>query len=471
MGHWSDDLVDDAARMLGGDVDRAELAAVVSKAAHEIEALAGRSFPPVSQRSERFEPNGLPFVDVPDAHLGSIAGDEVWLVPDPVNPGRGSVLQLVPLHMEAPNPASTADGIWIAGQIVAQAAQAGVLTGPHVLRWLGRAFPREQHEALFRRIMDPALRFHVPVLGVEIQGWWFQISRRLVWVTDETQDEGRLIEALIDPAANRGEAVPLAATEPILIAAPMSRQPVDWAFMARIWPTEVQIFTDRPWSKLARAIHGHGIPTLTCDLSSTPMETACQALLKAYWHGYIGGDEPALANALLLAYPKEVQRIQRGTRSPTPEAAATMLLEQLVAPGFDPARGAEATRRYVRRKASIVVMEHKKLEAPEQYPWTRVGISERRFYKLLPRFAHKVDGRYEYEQSDVVERMTAYLNQQDRERELRAAAIDVLRARGFGHEAARKWLQRHPPEEAMNAWPRGAAKGPYSNSVDMEIQR
>ena len=37
-----------------------------------------------------------------------------------------------------------------------------------------------------------------------------------------------------------------------------------------------------------------------------------------------------------------------------------MLLEQLVHPGFDPVRGAEATRRYVQGKASIIFMEHRK---------------------------------------------------------------------------------------------------------------
>lgn len=41
-------------------------------------------------------------------------------------------------------------------------------------------------------------------------------------------------------------------------------------------------------------------------------------------------------------------------------------------------------------------MEHRKRENPSHYPWTRVGISERQFYKLLPQFAQKVNGRYDY---------------------------------------------------------------------------
>jgi hypothetical protein len=90
-------------------------------------------------------------------------------------------------------------------------------------------------------------------------------------------------------------------------------------------------------------------------------------------------------------------------RCSTASAAAT-LLEQLIRPGFDPAQGAEATRRYVRRKASIAVMQHRKLESPDRCPWTQVGISERRYYKLLPLFAQKVNGRYDYDHDDVVAR-------------------------------------------------------------------
>ena len=163
---------------------------------------------------------------------------------------------------------------------------------------------------------------------------------------------------------------------------------------------------DRPWSKIARAIHGHGIPTITLDPVSTPYEIACQVVLKGYWHGYIGSDEPALANALAHAYPRQVERIQRVTHAPNRASAAATLLEQLIRPGFDPAQGAEATRRYVRRKASIAVMEHRKA-GPGRYPWTQVGISERRYYKLLPQFAQKINGRYDLDHDDVVTRMKA----------------------------------------------------------------
>ena len=306
----------------------------------------------------------------------------------------------------------------------------------------------------------------MPILGCLVGGWWIQIARRLVWVTNETEDEGRLFEILLDKPADDRPAVPLAAVEPILIAVRMNRQPADWAFTARIWAHGVRRTMQRPWSKIAPAIHGHGIPTVTLDPASTVSEIACQVVLKAYWHSYLDGSEPALAHAVTAAYPQQVQYIRRATNAPNSSSAAAMLLAQLIRPGFDHAQGAEAARRYVRRKASIVVMEHRKSEAPDRYPWTQVGISERRFYKLLPLFAQKVNGRYDYDQDDLVARMKTHLSRLDNERAARTAALDLLRSRGFGEEAARKWLQRHKPEEALNAQPRHAIITP--SSADFE---
>jgi hypothetical protein len=65
-----------------------------------------------------------------------------------------------------------------------------------------------------------------------------------------------------------------------------------------------------------------------------------------------------------MAYPRQVERIQRAIHVDRASAAAT-LLEQLIRPGFDPAQGAETTRRCVRNKASIAVMQHRKLESPD----------------------------------------------------------------------------------------------------------
>src|SRR5258708_30952024 len=83
----------------------------------------------------------------------------------------------------------------------------------------------------------------------------------------------------------------------------MTRQPADWVFTARIRTAGVRRPIDRPWRKIAKAIHGHGIPAITVDPVSTPFEIACQVVLKGYWHGHIGRDEPALANAVAMAYP------------------------------------------------------------------------------------------------------------------------------------------------------------------------
>ncbi|MEW1912821.1 hypothetical protein AB0442_31035 [Kitasatospora sp. NPDC085895] len=455
MGHWWDGLVDEVAQQIGGNPDRRMLTEIAAQAGHEIEALSGRSFQPARRTTSIFEPNGMPFVDVPDLRVGSMEPVEgAWAIPDPVDAQIAPVLQVSPLALPVAKAAPRADALWIAGQILAAASQQGRLSGDHVLRWLG-AVDREPRMEIMRRAMDPAVRFSVPILAAPVSGWWIQITRRLIWVTSETEDEGRLLELLLDSTKTGSEPIPLVATEPILIVAPMTHQPVEWAFTARIWTEGVQRPIDRPWTRIATAIHGHGIPTITLDPISSPYEIACQLVLKGYWHGYIGSDEPALATALSMAYPQQVARIQRETRAPDRDSAAATLLEQLIRPGFDPAQGAEATRRYVRRKASIAVKQYRKVEKPDRYPWTQVGISERRYYKLLPLFAQKVNGRYNYDLDDVVARMKDHLNRVDDARAVRAAALDVLRSHGFGEQAARKWLQRHRPEEAINAWPRG----------------
>ncbi|KIH97643.1 hypothetical protein LP52_18255 [Streptomonospora alba] len=457
MGHWSESLVDEAAQKISGSTDRRVLENMLAQAGREIEVLSGRSFHPLRRTTSVIESNGLPFVDVPDMQVGSMettAG--VWEVPDPVNSETASALQVSSLSQLAPNAAPVAEALWTAGQLLAETSRTGGLAKDYVLRWLGISVDHEQRIELMRRVMDPAIRFSVPILGIPVNGWWIQIARRLIWVTGETEDEGRLLELLLDSTMTGDKDAPLAAVEPILTMVPMTRQPADWAFTARIWTEEVHRPIDRPWNKIAKTIHSHGTPTITLDAVSTPYEIACQVLLKGYWHGYIDGTAPALAKAVARAYPREVERIQRETRAPTSAFAAATLLEQLTHPGFDPAQGAEATRRYVRRKASIAVKEHRKFEAPERYPWTQIGISERRFYKLLPRFAQKVNGRYDYDRGDVVTRMKEHLDHNDRDREARTAALDVLRSHGFGEAAARKWLQRHRPKEAVDAWPRGS---------------
>ncbi|WP_117214944.1 hypothetical protein [Allorhizocola rhizosphaerae] len=462
MGHWSEDLAEDLAQQVGGDPDREEMRRVLLQASQQIETLSGRNYDPVQQLTSVFATNGLPFVETPNMHLGSLESSEkmVWQVRDPVNPVFAAVLQVMPLEAPSRGAVPVARGLGLAGQLVAQASRRGLLSREFVIRWLGAFADVEERKDLFRRLMDPSVRFYVPIFGAEVAGWWIQVSRRLLWVTQETPNDGRLVEPLIDEPVD-GHLIPLVATEPVLIAVPMTRHPAEWAFSARIWVENVPRSPNQLWNKLAPAIHGSGIPTITIDRNSTPYEVACQVVLKAYWHGYISGDEPGLVDVIALAYPKQVNLIQRKTRAPHRAAAAAALLEQLIQPGFDPAQGAEATRRYVRRKASIIVMEHRKQEAPQRYPWTQIGISERRYYKLLPLLAEKVNGRYNIsDYDDIVARMKTHLNEKDQSREVRAAALELLQTRGFTQAAARKWLQRHRPEEALHAWPRGTRPDP-----------
>jgi hypothetical protein len=460
VGHWSEGLVEELAALVGGNPDRDGLRRLLLEAGHEIETLAGRSYHPVRRATAVVQTNGLPFIDVPDMHIGSLEStDAVWSIPDPVNPQMAAVMQVLPLDIPQPTAAPIADGLGFAGQLLGQAVRHGMLSREFVIEWLGTFVGHEERMELFRRVMDPATRFTIPVLGQAVGGWWIQVSRRLLWVTDDTENEGRLIEPLIDEPLN-GKLIPLAAAEAVLIIAPMTGQPVDWAFAARIWPEGARRPISRPWNILAPAIHGHGIPIITVDGKSTPYEIACQVVLKAFWHGYLGGGERALANVIALAYPRQVDLILRKTNALDRASAAATLLEHLVHPGFDPAQGADATRRYVWRKASIIVMDHRKQESPERYPWTQIGITERHYYKLLPKFAEKVNGRYDIDYDTIVKRMKDHLNGKDRSRDDRAVLLEFLQERGFSRDAARKWLQRHPPEQALHAWPRGSRPVP-----------
>ena len=378
--------------MVGGDPDREVARQALAKAAAEIETLAGRSFGHTEQVTVDIASGGLPFADIPDLRLGSaksLAGAHA--VPDPVNQGMATVLQVAPLAAVAPDAIPVGEALWVAGQLIEEASRSGRLSKDDVIRWLGTTIDHENRPALFRRLMEPNYRFNIPIMAASGGGWWFQLTRRLVWVTNETPEDGRLLEVLLDDQP--GPPLPLAAVEAVLIVARLTSQPVEWAMSARVWPEGVSMPVERPWRQLAKAIHGHGIPVMTVDRASTSSEIASQLLLLAYWHGYITNDEPGLAAGIAHAFPKQVERVHRGTGAPTVEAAAALLLEGLVHPGFDPARGAEANRRYVSRKASIAVMEHRKRAMPDRYPWTHIGVTERRYYKLLPRFARKVNGR------------------------------------------------------------------------------
>ena len=259
-----------------------------------------------------------------------------------------------------------------------------------MLAWLCQ-FPPVERTAFLHELLDPSYRVHVPVAMGGGDGWWIQITRRLLWVTPAA-DEQRLVEPLFPDAEE--ELRTLAAVEPLLIAGRVTSHPADWAMAVRIWPSAGRP-AGRPWWHLASAIHEHGIPILCLDLESTVEEIQCQLLMLAHWHKYVGAREPEIADAIAVAYPQAVARIVSATRAPDTRAAAAMLFEGLLRPGFDPARGAAAARRYVNNKATIAILNHRKTSDGGIRPWEALGVSERRYYKLLNRFAPKTGRRYE----------------------------------------------------------------------------
>ena len=191
-----------------------------------------------------------------------------------------------------------------------------------MLAWLCQ-FPPVERTAFLHELLDPSYRVHVPVAMGGGDGWWFQITRRLLWVTPAA-DEQRLVEPLFPDAEE--ELRTLAAVEPLLIAGRVTSHPADWAMAVRIWPSAGRP-AGRPWWHLASAIHEHGIPILCLDLESTVEEIQCQLLMLAHWHKYVGAREPEIADAIAVAYPQAVARIVSATRAPDTRAAAAMLFE------------------------------------------------------------------------------------------------------------------------------------------------
>lgn len=317
-----------------------------------------------------------------------------------------------------------------------------------MLSWLNQ-FPPAEHTAFLDELLDPTYRIHVPAATGARDGWWFRITRRLMFITPAA-DEQRLVEPLFpdaDPPLRT-----LAAVEPLLIVGRVTSHPADWAMAVRIWPSAGRP-ADRPWRHLASAIHDHGIPVLSLDPESSVEEIQCQILLLAHWHKYIDADEPEIADTIAAAYPQAVKWIARATGAPGTRAAAALLFEGLLRPGFDPAGGAAAARRYVSRKATIAILNHRKTSDGGIRPWEVLGVSERRYYKLLKRFAPKVGTRYEID-LNVLEQIRSHLINRDEQIGTHAAAMELPQDRGFTHAAAREWLQRHPYSEALTAWPR-----------------
>jgi hypothetical protein len=82
---------------------------------------------------------------------------------------------------------------------------------------------------LGQMLMDPGRLVHVPVAYGVAEGWWFQVSRRILLVPRDPPEEPGLVEIL----APVGE-LTLIVTEPILIVARITSHPADWAFVARV---------------------------------------------------------------------------------------------------------------------------------------------------------------------------------------------------------------------------------------------
>ena len=98
MGHWWESLADEVAhevaQRIGGRPDRRVVVDALARAGRELEVLSGRSFRPLRRMTSVFEPNGLPFVDIPDLLVGSMEPvTGAWEIPDPVNRQIAAVLQ------------------------------------------------------------------------------------------------------------------------------------------------------------------------------------------------------------------------------------------------------------------------------------------------------------------------------------------------------------------------------------------
>jgi hypothetical protein len=449
MGHWADDLLDGLKAHLRIESDGRddELRQTLRLSQGHLELLAGRSFGEIRHLNMRWKPNGLPFVDIPDLLVASYTDQEGgWAIPDSLNPSVAMVMQVGTFERQGGSAGPRADAIRQAGHLVAYCATHGLFQEA-VGRWLLEQRDAGSTEDLVSALIDPAIHCVVPIAGGEADGWWIQISRRIRLMTRDTPEDHRLVEVLAP--VDHGAAV-LVATEPMIIVARLNEHPVRWALPIRVWIVE-----DAPRSNAWRlpgfssAIRSQGLPILTVDDETSPEEGAAQALLAAYWHGYLDGEEAAIPPALAAAFPKEIGWVQRGTNAPDRAAAATLLFERLLRPGFDPRRSAQSIRHYIRRHAATIVRAQHGELSPGR--WVELDIRERYYYRLLAKYGTKdLAGRSEVDDATV-----ALIRQHLKRRSDRAKAIELLRLRGFREAAARKAVQRHPRDWLKTARPRG----------------
>jgi hypothetical protein len=163
-----------------------------------------------------------------------------------------TVLQLVaPDKVSQPTVPKT-DALWVAGGVVALAVANKGLTVA-VARWLSEQRQTAEWGDLLKDLLDPQVYVQVPVASVEVGDWWVQLSRRVRVLTRETPDDQRLYEPLSTPDGP----VIWAASEPVLIVARMTEQPVTWAMPVRLWMRDSSA-DHAPWrlKRFVDAIHG-----------------------------------------------------------------------------------------------------------------------------------------------------------------------------------------------------------------------
>jgi len=148
-----------------------------------------------------------------------------------------------------------------------------------------------------------------------------------------------------------------------------------------------------------------------------------------------------------------VRRVPASVRNEAEDGrvAVIRLLEALI-DHWDPMRGAEDVRRYVRKTARSV---GEGLVAGE--PWQDFGLKKTAYYTAL-RAGGRKQGGY-FDPHDPINRqvLEAARAQQDRrssERSTHADAMNELLDHGFSVAGARKQLQRHTLADAVQARPR-----------------
>ncbi len=448
MGQFADGLLSGVKEKLGisGDEQDAAILEVAQKVQSQVEVLTGYLMEPSGPVKFDIDPGGLPFVPTVGLQSASVRAETpCWPITDSVNPVFASVLQVAEPRALASDAVPRPLAVCAAAALLAEIHRSGWLSVAPGAYFVARNKTQPGLE-FARQLMDSGRYTHVPVAKASVPGWWIQVSRRLAIVTNDTPNDPFLVELLAPP----GDGLTVVAGEPTVIIAHMTTHPSDWAMAIRVWVEAASMANPPQWRVAARAVHHHGLPIICLDAASTPEEVVAQMLLAAYWHGYIDADEAVgIPGALAAAFPLQVARVLRGTGASGTEAAAALLFERLLSPGFDPTRGAGSVRRYIARHATTLIREHRSALASD-HPWQEFEITERHYYKLLAKFARKGRlGRYEIDDA-INAQIQGYLA----ERKRREAAMAFLRLRGFSDPAARKWLQRNDLETIESAQPR-----------------